>query len=142
MEQIFGTFSPEQLSFLFFQSQNDILGDQGMLLPKFIEEFPHGNHLWVKGLDHGSIREWAVLNKPQCWLDLFGFQKFDRAWRQKVIELKQELRGGQLGTVQLLRLDKWVNQYARDEMASDKLTEALLGFLLGQLPEKFNSKMG
>ena len=140
MEQIFGTFSPEQLSFLFFQSQNDILGDQGMLIPKFIEEFPHGNHIWVKGLDHGSIREWAVLNQPQRWLDLFGFQKFDRAWHQKVIELKQELRGGQMGTVQLLRLDKWVNQYAKDEMASDKLTEALLEFLQGQLPEKFKSK--
>ena len=50
------------------------------------------------------------------------------------------MRGGQMGTVQLLRLDKWVNQYARDEMSSDKLTEALLGFLLGQLPEKFKSK--
>ena len=45
MEQIFGAFSPEQLSFLFFQSQNDILGDQGMLIPKFITEFPHGNHI-------------------------------------------------------------------------------------------------
>ncbi len=52
----------------------------------------------------------------------------------------EELRGGQMGTVQLLRLDKWGNQYARDEMASDKLTEALLGFLLGQLPEKFKSR--
>ena len=79
MEQIFGTFSVKQLSFLFFQSQNDILGDQGMLVPKFIKEFPHGNHIWVKGLDHGSIREWAVLNKPQRWLDLFGFEKFERA---------------------------------------------------------------
>jgi len=140
MEQIFGTFSPEQLSFLFFQSQNDLLGDQGMLISKFIKEFPHGNHLWVKGLDHGSIREWAVLNKPQRWLDLFGFQKFQRAWQQKVIELKQEMRGGQLGTMQLLKLDKWVNQYAKNDMNLDKLTDALIGFLLGKLPAKFKSK--
>ena len=83
---------------------------------------------------------WAVLNEPQRWLDLFGFLKFQRAWSQKVIELKQEMRGGQLGTMQLLKLDKWVNQYARDEMQLDKLTEALIGFLLGQLPEKFKSK--
>lgn len=142
MEQILGTFSPQQLSFLFFQSQNDILGDQGMLVPKFIKEFPHGNHIWVKGLDHGSIREWAVLNKPQRWLDLFGFQKFERAWNRKVIELKQEMRGGQMGTVQLLKLEKWVNQYAKDVMPSDKLTEALIGFLMGQLPGKFKSKEG
>lgn len=111
-----------------------------MLIPKFIKEFPHGNHIWVKGLNHGSIREWAVLNKPQRWLDLFRFQKFERAWKQEVMSLKQEMRGGQLGTMQLLRLDKWVNQYAKDEMHKDKLTEALIGFLGGKLPEKFKSK--
>lgn len=140
MEQIFATFSENELAFLFFQSENDALGDQGMFIPKFITEFPHGNHIWVKGLDHGSIREWASLNKPQWWLDLFGFLDFERAYGQEVISLKQETRGGQLGTMQLLKLDKWINQYAKDEMNQDKLSDALLAFLAGNLPAKFKSK--
>ena len=140
MEQIFAIFPEEELSFLFFQSQDDLLGDQGMFIPKFITEFPHGNHIWVKGLNHGSIREWASFTKPQSWLDLFGFLEYERAYGQEVISLKQETRGGQLGTMQLLKLDKWINQYAKDEMNQDKLSEALLGFLEGQLPARFKSK--
>lgn len=140
IEQIFALFTKEQLSFLFFQSQNDVLGDQGMFVSKFITEFPYGDHIWVKKLNHGSIRDWAALNKPQYWLDVLGFQKYQRAWNRKVIQLKQEMRGGQMGTMQLQRLDQWVNQYAKDEMHKDKLTEALIGFLLGKLPEKFKSK--
>jgi hypothetical protein len=141
MNQLFGRFAdPAQLGFLFFQSENDILGDQGMFIPKFITEFPHGNHIWVKGLDHTSIHEWASLNKPQRWLDLFGFLEYERAWNQKVIALKQETRAGQLGTMQIIRLHNWTDQYAKDEMNKDKLSEALLGFLQGSLPAKFKSK--
>jgi hypothetical protein len=141
MNELFGRFAdPAQLGFLFFQSENDILGDQGMFIPKFITEFPHGNHIWVKGLNHTSIREWAMLNKPQRWLDLFGFLEYERAWNQKVIALKQETRAGQLGTMQITRLHNWVDQYAKDEMNLDKLTDALIGFLRGNLPTKFKSR--
>ena len=141
MNELFGKFAdPAQLGFLFFQSENDILGDQGMFIPKFITEFPHGNHIWVKGLNHTSIHEWAMLNKPQRWLDLFGFLEYERAWERKVIALKQETRAGQLGTMQITRLHNWVDQYAKDEMNLDKLTDALIGFLRGNLPAKFKSK--
>jgi hypothetical protein len=141
MNELFGRFAdPAQLGFLFFQSENDILGDQGMFIPKFITEFPHGNHIWVKGLNHTSIHEWAMLNKPQRWLDLFGFLEYERAWERKVIALKQETRAGQLGTMQITRLHNWVDQYAKDEMNLDKLTDALIGFLRGNLPAKFKSK--
>lgn len=140
MEQIFGRFPPEELSFLFFQSENDVLGDQGMLIPKFLTEFPHGNHIWVRGLDHSSIYEWDLLGKPQYWLDLFGFAKYSRAWRQQVLALKQETKGGQLGTMQLAKLERWKTQYARTRMNSDRLVEALLGFLRGKLPAKFRSR--
>lgn len=141
MEQLFALFpDPTQLSFLFFQSENDLLGDQSMFIPKFIDEFPHGNHLWVKDLNHTSIHEWAMLNKPQRWLDLFGFQAYARAWRKKVLALKQETRAGQLGTMQITELHNWANQYAKREMNRDRLSEALLGFLLGNLPAKFKSR--
>jgi hypothetical protein len=141
MEQLFALFpDPKALSFLFFQSENDILGDQSMLIPKFIDEFPHGNHIWVKDLNHTSIHEWAMLTKNQYWLDLSGYEEFARAWRQKVIALKQETRAGQLGTAQIIKLQNWGDQYARDEMNLDKLSEALLGFLAGNLPAKFRYK--
>lgn len=140
MEQLIVLLPPEKLSLLFFQSELDVLGDQGLLAPKFLVEFPHGNHIWVKGLDHGSIREWASLKKAQYWLDLFGYLAYQRDYRKKVIALKQETRGGQLGTVQLLALDRWKAQYAREDMNRDKLSEALLGFLTGKLPEKYVSK--
>ncbi|HEX4342052.1 MAG TPA: hypothetical protein VH255_01595 [Verrucomicrobiae bacterium] len=141
MEQVFALF-PDQsaLSFLFFQSENDILGDQSMLIPKFIDEFPHGNHIWVKGLDHTSIHEWAMLNKNEYWLDLFGYQDYERAWRQEVIALKQQTRSSQMGTAQVTQLHNWSDQYAKDEMNYDKISPALLGFLMGNLPAKYKSK--
>jgi hypothetical protein len=140
MNQLFGQFAdPDQLGFLFFQSENDILGDQGMFIPKFITEFPHGNHIWVKGLNHTSIHEWASLNKPQRWLDLFGFLEYERAWNQKVISLKRETRSGQLGTMQITQLHTWADQYAKTKMNKDKVSEALIGFLRGKLPAKFKS---
>jgi len=141
MEQVFALFPDQtQLSFLFFQSENDILGDQSMLIPKFIDEFPHGNHIWVKDLDHTSIHEWAMLNKPEYWLELSGYEDYLRAWRQEVIALKQETRAGQLGTAQITKLHNWSDQYAKDEMNLDKISVALLGFLMGNLPAKFKSK--
>jgi hypothetical protein len=141
MEQVFALF-PDQsaLSFLFFQSENDILGDQSMLIPKFIDEFPHGNHIWVKGLDHTSIHEWAMLNKNEYWLDLFGYQDYERAWRQEVIALKQQTRSSQMGTAQVTQLHNWSDQYAKNEMNYDKISPALLGFLMGNLPAKYKSK--
>ena len=139
MDQIFGAFSKEKLSFLYFQSQNDVLPNQGMFESKFIKEFPFGDHIWVKGLDHGSIRDWDELNKRQYWLNRPGFLKFSDAWNREVLELRQEMRGGQLGPMQFQELDKWVNQYAKEKMNRDKLTEALIDFLLGELPGKFES---
>ena len=61
---------------------------------------------------------------------------------EDVVEAMSDTRNGQLGTLQLLQLDKWINQYAKDEMNLDKLSEALLAFLAGELPAKFKSKSG
>jgi len=140
MEQLFALF-PDQtrLSMLFFQSENDLLGDQSMLIPKFIDEFPHGNHIWVKDLDHTSIHEWPMLNKLEYWLNLPGYGDYERAWQQEVIALKQETRASQLGTMQITELHNWSDQYAKDDMNRDKISVALLGFLMGNLPAKFRS---
>lgn len=139
VSQIFGIFPKEQLSFLFFQSEKDTLANQGMMTPEFIRGFVLGDHIWVRGLDHGTIREWASLDKPQRWLNRPGFLEYEHAWYKKLNQLRQETRGGQIGTVQLLKLDKWTAQYARDEMNLDKPSEALIGFLRGRLPAKYKS---
>lgn len=140
MEQLFGLFERSTLQFLFLQSQNNLLGNQGLGIPKFITEFPHGDHIWVRGLGHGSIREWSSLNKPQHWLDLFGYQIYQRALGREVIRLRRETRTGQLGSMQMTRLNRWHSKYAKDHMFRDKLTEAILGFLKGDLSERFTSK--
>jgi hypothetical protein len=139
MEHLFGLFPQDKVRFLFFQSQNDLLGNQGVGVPKFISEFPHGDHIWVKGLNHGSIREWASLNKKQSWLDQSGYQVFQRAQGKKIIALRrQNTRTGQLGTTQMQQLKRWTDQYARDHMNQDKLSEALMGFLTDKLPDRFH----
>ncbi|HXG47241.1 MAG TPA: hypothetical protein VNO52_06430 [Methylomirabilota bacterium] len=139
VEDLFGRFAPGQLDFLFLQSEKDVLGNQSLTQPKFITEFPHGNHLWVRGLDHGAIHEWPVLSRPQHWLDLFGHMEYRRAWGQKVIQLRQKMSGKHLGTMQLLELDAWTRRYAKERMNLDPISEALMGFLQGALPEKFRS---
>lgn len=136
MERLFGTFPKEKLSFLFIQSQNDILGNQALFVPKLTSEFPHGDHIWVKGLDHGSIEEWATLKKQQKWLKAVGYVEFTRAHARKIIELRREMNGRALNTTKLLDLQRWVNRYP---MNKGKITDALLGFLQGELPSAFRS---
>ncbi|EEF63429.1 alpha/beta hydrolase [Pedosphaera parvula] len=123
------------LEFLFFQSENDILGDQSMFIPKFIDEFPHGNHIWVRGTDHTSIREWKTFSTEQSWMILEEFQEFEREVNKERIDLQREF-GAHLNTVYLGKLQAFKRDY---EMNDDKLAPALLGFLQGKLPKKFLS---
>jgi hypothetical protein len=135
IEELIALDKDMNLEFLFFQSENDVLGDQSMFIPKFIDKFPHGNHIWVRGTDHGSIRDWKTLSTVQSWLDLGEYQEFEREVAKERINLAREF-GAHLNTVYLGRLQAFKANY---EMNEDKLAPALLGFLQGKLPKKFCS---
>jgi hypothetical protein len=136
METIFGLVQLQGVSFLFFQSENDILGNQAFLLPKFIDEFPHGDHLWVRGLNHSEIRDWSRMNRPQGILTLPKYSDFRRDYRKEKLRLQQERGKPGFSTVEVSALQKFVKEYS---MIKAKPSEALLGFLQGDLATKFQS---
>jgi hypothetical protein len=125
-----------EIDFVFFQSEQDILGNQALLAKKFIDEFPHGNHLWVAKLGHSSIHEWATLNKKQRILTLLKYQAFRRAFAKRRIELQRKRDKPTLTTQDLGSLQRFVRQY---KMLAAKPAEALTGFLQGELSAKFRS---
>jgi hypothetical protein len=125
----------QSIQFVFFQSQNDVLGNQSVGGNDFIKEFPHGDHIWVKGLNHGSIREWSSYTRRADWMNLNEYRQFSRDHGKKIIQLKRELKGA-LNTKSILKLQRWVKRYL---MNTDRLCEAVLGFLSGNLPQRFRS---
>jgi hypothetical protein len=126
----------QKIQFLFFQSQNDILGNQAFFVQKFIDQFQHGNHIWVRGQDHQSIHEWKTYSTVQSWLNLEEYIQFRRDCSKELIFLQQDFGKPGLNTVYLGKFQKYVRDY---EMNEDQLSAALLGFLEGALPKKFQS---
>lgn len=126
----------QAIEFLFFQSECDILGNQSLIIPKFIDQFPHGNHIWVKGLDHSSICDWDFMNLPQKVLTLSKYSNFRRKYTQTKIKLEGERSKGGLGPNQIIKLSKFVSDYP---MLTATPADAILGFLQGKLPKKFLS---
>lgn len=126
----------EKIQFVFFQSQNDLLGDQALFVSKFIDQFPHGNHIWVRGTDHSSIRDWKTFSTRQSWLALDGYAEFLRDCRKKFISLQHEFGKPGLNTVYLGKYDTYKNQYP---MKQAVLSTALLPFLQKGLPKVFQS---
>jgi len=136
VRQLFSFDQNEKIKFLFFQSENDILGNQALIMPKFIDQFQHGDHLWVKGLDHSSICEWDSMDASQSLLTLPGYTKFRRDYSKKVIELERKRTKGGLGPNEIMELSAFVSKYP---CISAKPTNALLPFLQGSLPKKYQS---
>lgn len=126
----------EKIQFIFFQSQNDLLGDQALFVAKFIDQFPHGNHLWVRGTDHSSIRDWNTFSTRHSWLNLGGYTEFLRDCRKKFISLQHEFGKPGLNTVYLGKYETYKNKYPMKEAM---LSTALLPFLRKGLPKIFQS---
>ncbi|MDZ4816446.1 MAG: hypothetical protein SGI71_09300 [Verrucomicrobiota bacterium] len=127
----------EQLMELFFfQSECDLLDNQSILRQKFIDVFPHGNHLWIKDLNHSTICQWDrfALKKKMAVLD--EYLLFKRSYRKRMIELQRERTKSGLGPKEIAALASFVNRYP---FMNDKPQEALLGFLAGKLPVRFKS---
>ena len=144
VDSLFSVLPKERLSFLFYQSENDILSVQNLLRSKFINLFELGDHVWVKGLDHGSIHNWDDLNGEQEYLLRSEYLEYQREWKKFVKRLQQETRGGQLGTMQLKQLDKWRDKYPMRTAKGAKKTgtpkfgqllEGILDFLQGKAPQ-------
>ncbi|MGH8046356.1 MAG: hypothetical protein ACREKL_03850 [Chthoniobacterales bacterium] len=127
------------LEFLFFQSELDPLDNQTLgRETKFIDNYDIGDHLWVRGLDHGSIVSWKAMNKTPGMLTRPKYLKF-RAARHRVMvhadiaTSPSRRQGTNLG----LALRGFVSGYS---MINDSPSVPLLGFLRGRLPKKFESK--
>jgi hypothetical protein len=136
VEEVFVLDPEGKISFLFVQSERNLLGNQALFAAKFIDEFPHGNHIWVRGLGHSGIHEWSSYEKPQDWLDLEGYQQFKRDCAKERIRLEQDFGKPFLNTEYML---KWQKYQAKYKMKQSELSKALLGFLNGNLPKSFQS---
>jgi hypothetical protein len=136
VEEIFVLDSKGQISFLFFQSENDVLGNQALFAAKFIDEFPHGDHIWVRKLNHTSIHEWTSYQTARGWLDLAGYQQFKRDCSKERIRLEQDFGKPFLNTTYMLKWQKYKDKYPTK---TGQLSRALFGFLAGKLPRTFES---
>jgi hypothetical protein len=125
------------LPFLFLQSERDLLSNQGVFGTRFIDQFPHGDHLFVAGLGHGDIDDWDMLHQAKRrWLTLLEHQKYIRDVRKERIRIAQERGKPGWTTNDELRLDKYKKTY---KMNAGALTAALIEFAQGKLSNRFKS---
>jgi hypothetical protein len=126
VEQLFVYYSAADVRFLFVQSDHDLLGNQSIFATKFIDQFPHGNHWWIRGLDHSSIREWSSYAVEQSFLTLESYLQFRRDCRKELIRLQQEFGKPGLNTTYMLKFQDFQKKYP---MKKAKLGTPLLSFL-------------
>ena len=106
IEEIFVLDAQQRISFVFFQSEGDILGNQALFAAKLIDELTHGDHIWVRGLNHSSIHEWSSYCTPQDWLDLEEYEQFKRDCAKERLRLQQEFGKPFLNTEYMLKWQK------------------------------------
>jgi hypothetical protein len=126
-----------KFKFLFFQSENDVLGNQNLQRRKFSDAFPHGDHLWVKGLNHGTIVSAPHLTRPQEMLTLLDYLKFQRDYDKERININVSPHDPAPTATKQMRLKKFVKNYKPSVTAPPM--DALVGFLRGQLAGRFES---
>lgn len=125
------------LPFLFFQSERDLLSNQGVFGSRFIDQFSHGDHLFVAGLGHGDIHDWDMLHSAKRrWLTLLEYQKYIREVEKERIRIARERGKPGWTTADQLRVDKFKKYY---KMNTGALTPALCEFIQGQLSNRYRS---
>lgn len=127
----------ENFRFFFFQSENDVLGNQNLQRKKFSDAFPHGDHLWVKGLNHGSIVTEKAMRKKQQMLRLKAYLQFQRDYEKKRISINVSPHDPSPVGTKMSRLRTFVKKYPPS--LTDVPMLAITGFLEGKLPKKFQS---
>jgi hypothetical protein len=126
IEQLFVYYGSADMRFLFLQSDHDILGNQAIFATKFIDQFPHGNHWWIRGLDHSSIREWNSYTAERSFLTLEKYLQFRRDCRKELIHLQQEFGKPGLNTTFMLKFQDFQKNYP---MPKANLRAPLISYL-------------
>lgn len=137
VHEIFGLTGSLDLPFLFLQSENDLLSNQGVIGTRFIDQFDLGNHLLVAGLGHNDVEDWEVLAGPKLrWLTRADYRAFIREVQKERIRIQN--RRGRPGwtTADMLKLEQFKNRYPMDVGA---LTLAVKQFVQGRLAHKYES---
>jgi hypothetical protein len=120
--------------FLFVQSDGDALGNQAIFASKFIDQFQRGDHWWVRGLDHTSVREWKSYTAKQSFLTREAYFKFKDDCDRKLMKIQQDSGKAGVNTDGMGEFQKYKNKYKMPEAV---LCEPLTQFLL---TVKFNAK--
>jgi len=123
--------------FLFFQSERDLLSNQGVFGSRFIDQFPFGNHLYVVDLGHGDIIDWDMLAvAKRRWLTRDDYRTYLRDIGKERMRIAQERGKPGWTTADELRVEKFKRNYKMDTGA---LTPALTEFAQGTLSSKYQS---
>ena len=123
--------------FLFFQSERDLLSNQGVIGSRFIDQFHFGDHLYVADLGHGDIIDWDMLaSAKRRWLTRDEYREYLRDVGKERMRIAQERGKPGWTTADELRVDKYKRNYTMDTGA---LTPALVGFARGNLASKYQS---
>ena len=138
VSDVFAMSADLDLPFLFFQSEQDLLSNQGVLGTRFIDQFRLGNHLYVAGLAHNDIADWDMLDQAKLrWLTRPEYQDdYLRALEKERLRLRQERGKPGWTTMDELKMDKFKKAYA---MNTGPLTPAVVQFAQGRLAQRYES---
>jgi hypothetical protein len=138
VHDVFAMSSEKDLPFLFLQSEQDLLSNQGVFGTQFIDQFPLGNHIFVAAISHNDIADWQILNRAKLrWLTRSEYRdKYVRAIEKERIRLRQRRGKPGWSTFDEQKLAKFKRAY---RMKTGALTQAVLQFGRGLLAERFQS---
>lgn len=127
----------ESFDFLFLQSEFDPLGNQNLgRARKFTDHFPRGNHLWVKGLDHGSIVNPKVMGEEQEVLVRKRYLKLQDDISKARIDVNIPPKALSPASVIDAHIKGVVRRFKGEKA---RPLDALTGFLRGKLAKQFQS---
>jgi len=113
--------------FLFVQSDGDALGNQAIFASKFIDQFRRGDHWWVRGLDHTSVREWKSYTTKQSFLTREEYFKFKDDCDRKLMKIQQDSGKAGVNTAGMGEFHKYKSKYKMPEaLLCEPLTEFVL----------------
>jgi hypothetical protein len=143
-EDLWSSLEPEvtqKIKFLYFQSQNDLLDNQGFQGRKFIDEYLIGDHLFVQGLDHTTICHWGDSQTPASlsypgrrMLTSSDYHLYKKDYQA---EVSRRNRHSSKGVRNLISRDTFLSTFA---MVPGPATTPLLEFLsTGELSPNYQS---
>jgi hypothetical protein len=137
IERVFGPQWSGKISYLFLQSELDGLANQAIAGSRFIKQFPHGDHLFVAGLDHGTIHNWDALSQPALrWLTLPEHESYLRQVTKSRWDAQRRFGFNNWTNNHQDYVNRFKSSYP---MFQGSLAPALLEFARGSLPAQYQS---